>query len=244
MALMKNALTRPAWRGRTNVDLMTITAIEQAERLADFQFDVTQGSYQGGAGDSKSAGTHDGGGVVDLRTRDLTADQKRRMIRALRRVGFAAWLRTPAQGFTEHVHAVLGGHPLLAPAAARQWDAYLAGRNGLASNGPDDGPRINPIPTFNASEEDDMFSDDDRETLARTFNNARTSRIASIQGRNAARAAVNGIGELAKLIKTMPGAGPDLQALADDIVARTAAEVERLDAAAVADQLEITVKEA
>ena len=167
MALMKNALTRPAWRGRTNVDLMTITAIEQAERLAGFQFEVTQGSYQGGAGDSRSAGTHDAGGVVDLRTRDLTADQKRRMVRSLRRVGFAAWLRTPAQGFTEHVHAVLGGHPLLHPTAAAQWRAYLNGRNGLASNGPDDGPRIHPTPTFNpdptpdqSEEDDDMWLDD------------------------------------------------------------------------------------
>ena len=142
-------LHRPLWRGRTNVDALTILALEAAEKRAGFPFMVTQGSYQNGGGDVNSAGTHDGGGVVDLSSKNLSATSKAAMVKALREVGFAAWLRTPAQGpWVEHVHAVLLDHPLLAAGAARQAAAYRSGRNGLASNGPDDGPRVSPIPVF------------------------------------------------------------------------------------------------
>ena len=134
---MSNAgLTRPRWRGRTNVDRMTIDAIEEAEHAGGHPFIVTQGSYQRGHGDENSAGTHDGGGAVDLRWCG-----HRRCIAALRGAGFAAWHRTPRQGpWPHHVHAVLIGHPLLARSAHNQVVDYQEGRNGLASNGPDDGP--------------------------------------------------------------------------------------------------------
>jgi len=146
-------LARNPWRGRSNVDAMTADAIEKAEAHAGFVFSVTQGSYQNSV--SASAGTHDLGGVVDLSTRGLSTAQKARMIRALRQVGFAAWRRVPAQGpWPEHVHAVLGGHPLMADVAERQWNSYLAGRNGLANNARDDGPRLNPIPTYSWKEDD------------------------------------------------------------------------------------------
>lgn len=155
-------LVRPLWRGRTNLDALTIAALEYAEQLAGHEFTVTQGSYQAGAGDPNSAGTHDRGGVADLRWTGRVAD-----VRALRRAGFAAWHRNPDQGpWPHHVHAVLIGHPYLAPAAARQVDAYMAGRDGLASNGPDDGPRLDPIPVFEWRE-DDMFTDKDRDRLER-----------------------------------------------------------------------------
>ena len=131
-------LTRPSWRGRTNVDALTIAALEHAERIGGHRFTVTQGSYQGGGGDPLSAGTHDGGGVVDLRWCGHVA-----CIAALRKAGFAAWHRTPAQGpWPDHIHAVVVGHPLLAGSAARQVDALRSGLNGLASQGADDGPRL------------------------------------------------------------------------------------------------------
>src|SRR5690606_23408984 len=41
-----------------------------------------------------------------------------------------------------HVHAIDYGNPELSPAARRQVTAWEQGRNGLASNGPDDGPRV------------------------------------------------------------------------------------------------------
>lgn len=132
---------RPSWRGRTNVDALTIACIERAESWAGHEFTVTQGSYQpSGGGDPKSAGTHDGGGVVDLRWCGHDA-----CIGHLRRAGLAAWHRVPPS-FDHHVHAVVVGHPKLSASAARQVDAYMAGRNGLANNGPDDGPRFTPTP--------------------------------------------------------------------------------------------------
>lgn len=135
-------LERPEWRGRTNVDALTIACIEHAESIAGHKFTVTQGSYQSGRGDVNSAGTHDRGGVVDLRW-----CRHNRCIRALRMAGTTASHRTPAQGpWVDHIHLVVIGHPDLAPAAQRQVDAYFAGRNGLKDNGPDDGPRLNPIP--------------------------------------------------------------------------------------------------
>ena len=135
-------LARPAWRGRTNVDALTIACIEHAESIGGHQFTVTQGSYQSGSGDPNSAGTHDLGGVVDLRWCGHT-----NCIRALRLAGMAAWHRTPAQGpWPDHIHAVVVSHPRLAMSAERQVNAYLTRRNGLASNGDDDGPWLTPIP--------------------------------------------------------------------------------------------------
>ena len=131
-------LVRPLWRGRTNVDALTIACIEHAEAIGGHQFVVTQGSYQSGAGDRNSAGTHDLGGVVDLRWcgHDVC-------IRALRQAGMAAWHRTPAEGpWPHHVHAVVIDHPLLAASAERQVTSYLIGGNGLANHGHDDGPRL------------------------------------------------------------------------------------------------------
>ena len=136
-------LARPSWRGRTNVDALTIACIEHAERLAGHQFIITQGSYQSGHGDINSAGTHDLGGVVDLRWCGHD-----RCIRALRLAGLSAtWHRTPSQGpWPDHTHAVVRNHPLQAASAHRQTLSVLDGRDGLASNGPDDGPRLDPFP--------------------------------------------------------------------------------------------------
>ena len=150
-------LARPTWRGRTNVDALTIACIEHAEEIGGHEFTVTQGSYQSGGGDPLSAGTHDLGGVVDLRWCGHGY-----CILALRQAGMAAWHRTPAQGpWPDHIHAVVIGHPDLADSALRQVGAYLDGRNGLANNGPDDGPRPNPIarPVWPWPQEDDMTPD-------------------------------------------------------------------------------------
>lgn len=142
-------LARPAWRGRSNVDALTIACIEHAEELTHafaplvaHEFIVTQGSYQNGDGDLNSAGTHDLGGVVDLRWCGHVD-----CVRALRMAGMAAWHRTPAQGpWPDHIHAVVVGHPRLALSAERQVTSYLTRRNGLKGNGVDDGPQLSPIP--------------------------------------------------------------------------------------------------
>lgn len=118
--------------GKT-VDRMTKQALEKAERRLGYPLTIVQGSYNQGRV-SQSAGTHDGGGVVDLAPWDWE-----RKVRVLREIGFAAWHRTPAQGpWGEHIHAVLIGNTKAAPSALRQVDAYRRGRNGLANNGLDD----------------------------------------------------------------------------------------------------------
>lgn len=124
-------------RGRANVSERTWAALEEAERLAGFRFVITQGGYNKGAVDA-SAGTHDGGGVVDIRARDLSATRRATVVRCLRRVGFAAWLRIRSQGFdVDHIHAVLKGDKDLSRSAAAQVKSFEAGRSGLSSNRPD-----------------------------------------------------------------------------------------------------------
>ena len=114
------------------VDWLTKAALLKAERLLGYELSITQGSYNAG-GVSQSAGTHDKGGVVDLKAWDWE-----NKCRALRLSGFWAWRRRPEEGdWPEHIHAALAGNIKLAPSAFRQVEAGRAGRNGLANNGPD-----------------------------------------------------------------------------------------------------------
>lgn len=119
-----------------------------AERLLGRQFSVTQGSYSPGE-DPTSAGTHDGGGALDLAVDGLTSAQRTSAVRRLRQVGFAAWLRTPSQGsWPYHIHAIaLADTDLSTPARNQAGDYYL-GFNGLADRGPDDGPAVDPKVTW------------------------------------------------------------------------------------------------
>ncbi|MEO5664886.1 MAG: hypothetical protein ABIR39_16575 [Nocardioides sp.] len=142
-------LARPLWRGRTNVDAFTIAWIEHAEDIVRerwpkiaHQFVVTQGGYQGFGGDPDSAGTHALGGGTDF-----TWCGHPECLLALRLAGGFVWHRTPEQGdWVDHIHGAPIGHPLMAPVLARQETSYFDRRNGLANNGPDDGPRLDPIP--------------------------------------------------------------------------------------------------
>jgi hypothetical protein len=128
------------------IDGRTHRKLQAAERRLGHKLTIVQGSFRGGAGAAASAGTHDMAGVVDLRTWDLpTGSTPQQVVRVLRECGLIAWYRTKAQGFDPHIHAIDHGNPGLAPSAARQVTAWQQGLNGLASNGPDDGPRI-PVP--------------------------------------------------------------------------------------------------
>lgn len=123
------------------VDQYTLAALKHAEQLYGDTFSITQGSYNSSVG--ASAGTHDGGGTLDLSTKGMSGPQKAKAVRSLRRAGFAAWLRTPDQGpWPEHIHAVQLGNAKLSAGAKQQVAAYEAGRNGLANYGPDDGPTV------------------------------------------------------------------------------------------------------
>ena len=125
------------------LDDRTLSKIRHAERRLGFPLTIVQGSYRAGAGAKASAGTHDRGGVVDFRVWDIpTRVGIWRVLVALREAGLIAWLRTRAQGFDPHIHAIDYGNPWLSPDAAHQVTEYEAGRNGLRSRGRDDGPRV------------------------------------------------------------------------------------------------------
>lgn len=93
---------------------------------------LSQGSYNVGV--AASAGTHDGGGCIDVASSSWTT------AKALRRVGFAAWVRTPAEGFSYHIHACAIGDRELASGARAQVHDYFNGRNGLANHHADSAP--------------------------------------------------------------------------------------------------------
>lgn len=123
----------------------TKAMLVEAERLFGRQYVVTQGSYNPG-GDPSSAGTHDGGGVLDISVNGMTATQRTAAARALRRVGFAAWVRNPSQGnWPYHIHAVALADPDQSPAAQHQSGDYYLGFNGLANRAPDDGPVVTKV---------------------------------------------------------------------------------------------------
>lgn len=210
-------LARPLWRGRTNVDALTVAAIEHAERIGGHEFVVTQGSYQAGAGDPNSAGTHDRGGVVDLRWCGHAG-----CILALRKAGMFAWHRTPAQGpWPDHIHAGVMGHPLLASGAALQQASYQAGRNGLAGNGPDDGPRLSPIPrpVWPPHQEDDMFEPDDRQLLREVHRVVLASREREQATRAKAHEAVRKLDRLLADSEAQPSLAKMLRELRRDVAA-------------------------
>jgi hypothetical protein len=134
------------------VNSRTRSMLAAADRRVPWNIRVTQGSYctftnSGCAGES--AGTHDGGGVIDVGVSTLNATQRWRTVQALRRVGFAAWLRTPSQCggcWGAHIHAVAIGDSDLWQRNGRvtnrdQVAAYLRGRDGLSRNRADNTPR-------------------------------------------------------------------------------------------------------
>jgi peptidoglycan hydrolase-like protein with peptidoglycan-binding domain len=107
-------------------------------------FTLVQGSYHPGS--SSSAGTHDGGGAADISVGSLCGKKPRQVVRALRKVGFAAWHRLTIPGlWNEHIHAIAISDPDLSTAAQHQVGDYYQGRNGLADGGPDHGPQVRKI---------------------------------------------------------------------------------------------------
>ena len=140
---MSKPYARTTWRGH-RFDQRTVSALKWAEKhyLAvapkkRTPWRVGQGSYSAG---SLSAGTHSGGGAVDIMFAGLTKKQQRATTKWLRRAGFAAWSRVDARVWgagNQHAHAVLRGHRTASPAAKTQMVAYDNGRDGLIDNAKD-----------------------------------------------------------------------------------------------------------
>jgi peptidoglycan hydrolase-like protein with peptidoglycan-binding domain len=128
--------------GRVVVNTRTSSMLAEAQRLLGRHLVLDQGSYNPG-GDPTSAGTHDGGGVVDVSVAGMSSATRTAVARALRRVGFAAWVRSPAQGdWPWHIHAAAISDTDLSSQAQHQIGDYYLGLNGLAGRGPDDGPKV------------------------------------------------------------------------------------------------------
>lgn len=120
-------------------DKRTAAMLAEAERLFGRPLYYAQGSYRHGM-TAASGSTHDGGGAVDVRTVPLGADRKAKMrlVKILRRVGFAAWFREATPGvWGEHIHAIAIGCPDLSSGARWQVEEYRAGRDGLNGRRPD-----------------------------------------------------------------------------------------------------------
>jgi hypothetical protein len=128
-----------SWHGVT-LDARSAAMMDEVARLCDgILIDPTQGSWSGA---DASAGTHSGAGAIDIAAVNLPQSHRDKIVYEMRRVGWAAWLRTPAQSdWPYHIHGVACAEPGLSGAAKDQEQDYYAGRNGLASNAPDDGPR-------------------------------------------------------------------------------------------------------
>lgn len=133
---------RTTWRG---VTLDTRTAAQCAELAAIIGDDIlvtpTQGSYRPHT--RYSAGTHSGGGAVDISVAGLTAAQERRLIIAEDKVGLCGWIRPAISGlWVRHNHVLsipagFKGPGVLDPSAWDQITACRRGLDGLASAGPD-----------------------------------------------------------------------------------------------------------
>jgi hypothetical protein len=126
----------------------TKVMLDIANENLGFDLVVIQGSYMlpgEAAGDSEA--THNGGGVIDLRTHDIPSNiGTPRAVRALREIGFAAFHRLHPPFDEDHIHAVAIGDVQMDPTAKDQVDEYFHNRDGLG--GKDTGPKVDPIPIF------------------------------------------------------------------------------------------------
>ena len=129
---------RVAFDGKT-VDSRTKAMLTEAGAILGAPLRLDQGSFS--TSDPTSAGTHAGGGVVDVNVDGWTAAHRKTVAGVLRSVGFAAWVRSPTEGdWPWHIHAVAISDPDLAQEAQAQVGDYYLGRNGLKNHAPDTGP--------------------------------------------------------------------------------------------------------
>lgn len=135
------AMKRTTVDGRTlNQRTADMLALWQFNALKDFY--VVQGSYNKG-GVSQSAGTHDGGGALDISVYGWSDEFTRFVEKQGRYAGFAAYYRSTIPGlWNEHIHAIAVGDPELSSGARSQVKDYYAGKNALANHGPDTGPKV------------------------------------------------------------------------------------------------------
>lgn len=126
------------------LDRYTLYNLQRAEKFFGSTLVLSQGSYNAG-GVAQSAGTHDGGGALDVIVRGWSTARITRLVHALRKAGFAAWHRTPDQGnWPEHVHAILLGNAKASSGAKLQQLSYINGNDGLGDGSHRDPDQFRP----------------------------------------------------------------------------------------------------
>jgi hypothetical protein len=135
------------------VNRRTKVMLDIANQSIGFDLVIIQGSYMlPSEVADESEHTHNGGGVIDLRTSDIPAHiGTERAVRALREVGFAAFHRRQPTFTEDHIHAVAIGDVQMDPTAKDQVAEYFDHRNGLG--GEDTDPQVLPIPIFDYDEQ-------------------------------------------------------------------------------------------
>ncbi len=143
--------------GGQRVSTRTRSMLTAADQALPWSIQLSQGSYCGlekkGCA-AASAGTHDGGGNVDVRVANLSATQRWQTLQAMRAVGFAAWLRLPSQCggcWPAHIHAIAIGDTDVWQKNGQytnrdQVADYYVGRNGLSGHRGDDTPTLYRVP--------------------------------------------------------------------------------------------------
>lgn len=151
---------------------------------------IVQGSFmaQAGGGASASAGYHDRAGAIDTRTWNLTRSELDTLIIVAREHGIALWRRDQQHGGMDpHAHGAAGWDHPHAAGIAFQWDEYRAGRDGLASRGPDYERRPSPLVlTPPPAPEDYMATSDAESKLDKILANQAELEQLVRQGKSAA----------------------------------------------------------
>lgn len=115
------------------------------------EFRIVQGSYSEGG---NSAGTHTGGGAIDVSDTGMGATQIARFVSTARRQGWAMWRRPDRAGvWDSHFHGIAiqpggkGDRGVLSDAAYKQVVEYYNGYDGLAGDGRDPHAGLGIAPT-------------------------------------------------------------------------------------------------
>lgn len=124
------------YRG-ARVNVRTRVMIERAESFMkqmglNSKLVVTQGSYNTGV--SASAGTHDGGGALDISVRGYSSANADKVVKAMRMAGFAAWRRGVGDSLPPHIHAIAIGDRRATQIAKNQVAEYFRGGDGLVGS--------------------------------------------------------------------------------------------------------------
>lgn len=119
------------------VNVRTRVMIERAESYMrqmgiNSRLSFSQGSYNTSV--SASAGTHDGGGALDIRINGLSSATADNVVKALRMAGFAGWRRGVNDSFSPHIHAIAMGDTRATQVAKNQVSEYRRGGDGLVGS--------------------------------------------------------------------------------------------------------------